>query len=201
MSDINELDNLIDKFKSESYSSKDAAEFDPQRTEKGPLLGMRSRTRASPLRFSKPERGERRFEPSACPDRIGTFATGERRETVILGLLASVITAGLGIAASTDYLVLIGGVSFLLFSFIMFMLMFSDIFHARKNPAAGGASAEPALLKRIEKLSDEIEILKIQKQAPFPAIYEPGGREIELERKIEELRNIIKSVAQSLGKQ
>ena len=119
----------------------------------------------------------------------------ENKETMLFGVLASLIAALGGILAGLDYLVWIGAVVFMLFSFMMFLALFGYYLNfRRKGPSEAG------LAERVDALSRKIEMLSGRAVSGGGAAYQSPGqeRERELEHRVEELRVLVKSLAKSV---
>ena len=146
-------------------------------------------------RFTRPYRAE--------PVRGGLSESGggpnviwsENKETMLFGVLASLIAALGGILAGIDYLVLIGAVVFMLFSFIMFLALFGYYLNFRRRGRSEGGLAE-----RVDALSRKVEMLSGRAASGGAASYQSAGqeKERELEHRVEELRVLVKSLAKSV---
>ena len=145
-------------------------------------------------RFTRPYRHE--------PTRSGVSESGgpnviwsENKETMLFGVLASLIAALGGILAGLDYLVWIGAVVFMLFSFMMFLALFGYYLNfRRKGPSDTG------LAERVDALSRKVEMLSGRAVSGAGASYQSQGqeKERELEHRVEELRVLVKSLAKSV---
>lgn len=118
----------------------------------------------------------------------------ENKETMLFGMLASLIASLGGILAGLDYLVLIGAVVFSLFSLVMFLALLRFSFSPRRRGAdtQGLAERVDALSKRVEMLSTRA----VSGSAPHQA--GSAGRDRELEQKVEELRVLVKSLSKAV---
>ena len=119
----------------------------------------------------------------------------ENKETMLFGVLTALIAALGGILAGLDYLVWIGAVVFMLFSFIMFLALFGYYLNFRRK-----GPSETGLAERVDALSRKIEMLSGRAVSGAGASYQAPGqeRERELEHRVEELRVLVKSLAKSV---
>lgn len=145
-------------------------------------------------RFSRPYRAETArggLSESGGPNVIWS----ENKETMLFGVLASLIAALGGVLAGIDYLVLIGAVVFMLFSFMMFMALFGYYLNFRRRGRSEGGLAE-----RVDALSRKVEMLSGRAvSGPAPSYPSAGQeKERELERRVEELRVLVKSLAKAV---
>lgn len=136
------------------------------------------------------------------PNRGGLSESGgpnviwsENKETMLFGVLASLIAALGGILAGLDYLVWIGAVVFMLFSFMMFLALFGYYLNFRRR-----GPSETGLAERVDVLSRKVEMLSGRAVSGGGASYQSPGqeRERELEHRVEELRVLVKSLAKAV---
>ena len=150
-----------------------------------------------PERFNRAFRGETQRElPDAPPH--GNPAWNENKEIMLFGALTALVALLGGILAGLDYLVLIGAVVFLLFSFMMLLHLFGHYLTSRR-----GITGNQGLAERVDALSRRIEMLStkaVSGAGPGYAGTHPD-RERELEHKVEELRVLVKTLAKSVERQ
>ena len=98
-----------------------------------------------------------------------------------------------GVLAGLDYLVLIGAVVFMMFAFMMLLALFGYYLNFRRV----GRPDKSGLAERLETLSRKVDSLGGVRSSGPAAQYQgaPSERERELERKVEELRVIVKTLA------
>jgi hypothetical protein len=191
MSGTEDLGRLLDRLKGEV----------------GPMPAE-SRAAAEPLsRQERPdperlraERGTRPYRPEMRnPERlpapsIGDTAWRENKETMLFGMLAALTAALGGLLAGLEYLVLTGTVLFGLFSLVTLLAVFN---HTRKSASGPDLAAMEARLDNLARKVEGISALR--------ALREPGGRlgpahDPELERRVDELHSLFKSLARSIGR-
>lgn len=184
MSDSKDLKDLLDRLKGE-VSSMPARQ--PER-EPGPAPAPRQE------RFARPYRAPEPREPRAPSGVSQNQAWSENKESILFGMLASLIAALGGILAGIDYLVLTGAVLFSLFSIVMLLLLF------RYGQGSGGRSGESqALADRIDALSRKVEMLSTRAvSGAGPSSSAGHGGDRELEQKVEELRVMVKSLSKAV---
>jgi len=119
----------------------------------------------------------------------------ENKEVMLFGMLTSLVAALGGVLSGLDYLVLIGAVVFMLFSFMMLLALFGQYLNSRRSAEAGGPLAD-----RVEALSRRVETLSSKAVFSGGSAYSEAGTpyERELERKVEELRVLVKSLSGSV---
>lgn len=119
----------------------------------------------------------------------------ENKEAMLFGMLTSLVAAFGGILSGLDYLVLIGAVVFMLFSFMLLLSLFGSYLNSRRSAEGSGIMEE-----RLETLSRKVEALNLKNGVPGKERYAAGddsyGR--ELDRKVEELRILVKSLAKAV---
>jgi hypothetical protein len=190
MSGTEDLKNLLDKLKDEvgflppepqrELPRYRAADF--QRPVPAPLPG----------RLQRPYRQEPEHKPHLSLG--GGMIWSENKEAMLFGMLASLVAALGGILSGLDYLVLIGAIVFMLFSFMMLLALFGQYLNFRRSAEAGGPLAD-----RVESLSRRVETLS-SKAVFSGGAYSEGGsqHERELEHKVEELRILVKSLSRAV---
>ncbi|HBE88619.1 MAG TPA: hypothetical protein DDW67_05700 [Elusimicrobia bacterium] len=125
----------------------------------------------------------------------GSLIWAENKETLIFGLLISVLASALGVIGSYPYLVLFGSVAFMLFAIASFLMLVGYYFNSRRRGAAESGSNE-----KIERLRRKIEALEMRPSSgpsSSPASMDQA-REKDLERKIEELRAIVRTLSKAV---
>ncbi|KAF0127002.1 MAG: hypothetical protein FD189_767 [Elusimicrobia bacterium] len=137
-------------------------------------------------------------EPAAgpAPEHHGSLIWAENKETLIFGLLISVLASALGVIGSYPYLVLFGSVAFMLFAVASFLMLVGYYFNSRRRGAPEFGANE-----KIERLRRKIEALEMRSpggQSFSAAPAQDGAREKELERRIEELRTIVISLSRAV---
>ncbi len=145
-------------------------------------------------RFTRPYRHDTVHE--VLNERSGhNVIWSENKETMLFGVLAALIAALGGVLAGIDYLVLIGSVVFMLFSFMMFLALFGYYLNFRRK-----GSSEGGLAERVDALSRKVEMLSGRAVSGAGASYQSPGqdRERELEHRVEELRVLVKGLAKSV---
>ncbi|MFA6434246.1 MAG: hypothetical protein WCW52_06075 [Elusimicrobiales bacterium] len=115
----------------------------------------------------------------------------ENKETMLFGMLASLIAMLGGSLAGLDYVILIGAVSFMLFSFIMCLTLFGYYLNFKKKNSEGGLLSE-----RVDQLSRRLEALSAKGfTVPSHGLPSAHGKDKELEHKVDELRTLVKALA------
>jgi len=191
MSGTDDLKELLNRLKEE------VGPLPPAAPPRGPERSQAPRPRPEALR-PRPERFSR---PDAHTDRGGDspyqsareLSWRENKEIILFGILSSLIAALGGVLAGLDYLVLTGAVIFSLFSALLLLSLFRQ---QRGSPEADATG----LQVRVDALARKIEALS-QSGATFQgggrAVGE-SGRELEMERKVEELRVLFKSLSKAV---
>lgn len=183
----------------ESVYGGTPAQVSPRR----PVPGTDARTPGSPARlsgserFSAPPRPEI-FRPGKAPA-AANLAWSENKETMLFGMLASLLTLLGGIAASLVWLVLIGAAFFVLFGAITAAVLFGYAGSFR-GAAGGGDYAE--ISARLDQLSRKVDGLVLRSgsgQGSDPGAFRGGSR--DLERKVEELRLLVRSLSKAVEEQ
>ncbi|OGS08373.1 MAG: hypothetical protein A2270_02805 [Elusimicrobia bacterium RIFOXYA12_FULL_51_18] len=197
----NELKGLLDRLKGEVRQSSGPSLPRPEefhdRFEGAPRAVKMPASGPYPGRSEKfPVSGRTEFQR---PERIqapagANIIWSENKETMLFGILASLVTIMCGILAGLDYIVLIGAVSFMLFSFITVLVLFSYCLNfKRKN------SEEGLLGERVDQLSRRLEALTVKGVSSQPrSLPEASVKDKELEQKVEELRMLMKSLAKAV---
>ncbi|HLD30221.1 MAG TPA: hypothetical protein VJC03_07750 [bacterium] len=194
----NELKGLLDRLKGEVRQSSGSGLPRPEefhdRFEDAPRAANMTMPVPQAVRKEKfPVSGRPEFQR---PERIqapagANLIWSENKETMLFGILASLVTIMCGILAGLDYIVLIGAVSFMLFSFMTVLVLFSYYLNfKRKN------SEEGLLGEKVDQLSRRLEALTVR-GVSSQSHGLPGApvKDKELEQKVEELRMLVKSLA------
>jgi len=197
MSGTDDLKNLLSRLKDEvgPIPPEPAPQAAPARQQY-----QREAPRPQPQGGIKPERFNRAYRPETprpgLPESSGPNTIwSENKETMLFGILASLIAALGGILAGIDYLVLIGAVVFMLFSFIMCLTLFGYYLNFRRR-----APSESGLAERVDALSRKVETLSGKAVSGGGGGYQSPGqeRERELEHSVDELRVLVKSLAKAV---
>jgi len=122
----------------------------------------------------------------------------ENKETTLFGMLTGLIAALGGVLAGLDYLVLIGGVVFMLFSFMLLLSLFGYYLNFRRR-----APDSHGLAERVDALSRKVEMLSSMAASGGARAYQAASpeKERELEHKVEELRVLVKTLARAVDQQ
>lgn len=126
----------------------------------------------------------------------GSLIWAENKETLIFGLLISVLASALGVIGGYPYLVLFGSVAFMLFAIASFLMLVGYYFNSRRRGATDFSATD-----KIERLRRKIEALEMRSpggQSFSSAPAQDGARDKELERKIEELRAIVRTLSKAV---
>ncbi|MDA8243768.1 MAG: hypothetical protein M0025_06565 [Elusimicrobia bacterium] len=193
MSGSEDLKDLLDRLKDEVGPLPE--EPAPAQRQAAPRPALQPRPAPAPERFFRARRPEPRPQPAAAP---ANPVWSENKEAMLFGLLTSLIAVFGGILSGLGYVVLIGAVAFLLFACLMALALYAYYLNFR-----GPAREDRGLAERLDALSRRVEALSSMAvsggssapDAPFPE------KERELERKVEELRVIVKTLARSAERQ
>ncbi len=186
-----DLKNLLDKLKIEVGPVSR-----PQPETEAPPAAARPYT--PPPAAARPDHYNRAFREQLPRPSAGTpqnTPLNENKESMLFGMLASLIATLGGVLAGYDYLVLIGAVVFALFSMVLLLALLRFSFnYKRPGPDAS------ALADRVDGLSRKVEMLSSRAAAGSGGTSASGGQgsERELERKVEELRTLVKSLAKAV---
>ncbi|MDA8244168.1 MAG: hypothetical protein M0025_08630 [Elusimicrobia bacterium] len=184
MSDSEDMKYLLDRLKSE---------VGPVREEGREPLPRPMPDRAAPQPapayegfrrpYRAPEQPERRPLPSGW---------SENKEMLLFGMLASLIAALGGILAGLGYVVAVGTASFGLFALVTAVALMKICLFRPGQPQEDSAlnARLDALSRRVEALSNRAVSVSSGHQAAAP--------DPELERKVEELRVLMKSLAKAV---
>lgn len=208
MSGSEDLKRLLDRLKDEVGPVPEP----PQRAEAAPRPDQAPRPARYPARQPAPEwevprqRPEQVFRPhrpEAQRDQgeqslPANLAWSENKETVLFGMLTSLIAVFGGILAGMDYLVLIGAVAFLLFSCVMLLFLFGYYLNFRLR-----SHGDRGLAERVDALSRKVETIGTMTASAGSRAYQACApdKERELEHKVEELRVLVKTLARAVDQQ
>jgi len=200
----NELKDLLDRLKGEVKSSPAPGPARDEEVRARPeekladFSGMGGAPRAARQeRPQVPARSEfSRFERNPVPSGANLIWS-ENKETMLFGVLASLVAILGGSLAGLDYVILIGAVSFLIFSFIVCLTLFGYYLNFRRKN-----SDEGFLSERVDQLSRKLEAMAVKGLAgPSQGGTLAHGRDKELEQKVDELRTLVKSLAKVVESQ
>ena len=196
MSGTDDLNKLLQQLKSE------VGPLPPE----VPAEQPRRAPRELPARETAPRplpRGEKSFRPRAdgrpmlSAPQGGNMVWSENKEAMLFGMLASLLLVMGGVLAGLDYLIIVGAVVFLLFSFMMLLALFGYYLNFRRSrqPEVSG------LAEKVDSLARKVEMLSGRAAAAPQERYAAPASEHErdLERRIEELRVIVKTLARGEG--
>lgn len=224
MSGSDDLKNLLDRLKSEvgplpelpprpqaPAPERSFRDDRFQREEKPAREERPIRTdRYQPRREEEPRQGAPRRDFMPHPHRPeaqrdlpavqspANLAWSENKETTLFGMLTGLIAALGGVLSGLDYLVLIGGVVFMLFSFMLLLSLFGYYLNFRRR-----APESHGLAERVDALSRKVEMLSSMAASGGARSYQAASpeRERELEHKVEELRVLVKTLARAVDQQ
>lgn len=112
----------------------------------------------------------------------------ENKETLLFAMLASIIVLLIGIFSEREYISMVGGVSFMLFSLVSFMAFFRYIMFA-----SYAQRKDDDLIYKISELERKVSTMS------NPSSFD--DRKVkELEDKVAELKAIVKTLSRGLGK-
>ncbi|OGR63589.1 MAG: hypothetical protein A2X31_05230 [Elusimicrobia bacterium GWB2_63_22] len=199
MSGTEDLKDLLDRLKGEVGPLPPPEEprtYAPPREEPRPLAAQpaeRPGERENGFsRFGRPHRPEAQRDPAQGSG--VNLVWSENKETMLFGVLASLIISLGGVLSGLEYLVLIGAVFFILFSLVMFLALFGYYLNFRRR-----AVPDPALAARLEALTRKVEALGARSPGAGPSLSSSGPeKERELEHKVEELRVLVKSLSRAV---
>lgn len=195
MSGTEDLDNLLSRLK------KEVGPLPPELPQD--VLRQRDMVARLHLPAARSERFLRQARPEAQRESqrgspAVTSAWSENKEIMLFGALTSLIAILGGVLSGIDYLVLIGAVVFMLFSFMLLLYLFGHYLNSRRS-----GQEEPGLAERVDALSRKIEMLSSKAVSGPGAAYSHSvpEKERELEHKVEELRVLVKTLAKSVEQQ
>jgi hypothetical protein len=202
MSGTEDLKNLLDRLKDEVGPLPEP----PQRREAPPRSEVPA-ARALPADGQAPRRPDyfpRSYRAEAPRDQAPgrgqpNLVWSENKETILFGMLTALIAAFGGILSGLDYLVLIGGVVFMLFSFMMLLTLFGYYLNSRRK---SGVPEGQGLAEKVEALSRRVESLSSMAASGGGMGYSPSQeKERELEHKVDELRVLVKTLSRAVEQQ
>lgn len=190
MSGTDDLKDLLDRLKSEVGPLPPEEELRPRAAQQQERRPERAEIFT---RFQRPHRPEAQREPSSGGG--ANLVWSENKETMLFGVLASLIITLGGVLAGLEYLVLIGAAFFMLFSLLMFLALFGYYLNFRRKAAPGQDMAE-----RLDALSRKVEALGARAPQAGPSLPSSGNeRDRDLEHKVEELRVLVKSLSRAVN--
>lgn len=190
MSDSEDLRKMLEKLKSEV----------------GPLPAAPERL-AAPRRPDVPaarpplrEGMHRAYAPQEVPDRQNEKASvsswSENKEAMLFGMLSALAATAVGALQVIPYLVLAGTIVFCVFSLVAAVALLRVSLVSRNRSSS---EAEHALAERLDALSRRVEMLSSRAAAEgLPSRGAAQAGEPELERKLEELRVVVKSLSKAI---
>ncbi|HOW88774.1 MAG TPA: hypothetical protein PL037_00720 [Elusimicrobiales bacterium] len=205
MKNDNEIRELLDRLRGELRSSQDAVQAPAAQPAAGQPQAAPPRERPERRPAAAPfARAARREPPAFRKTELGGYdaprpASGddaiwiENKEAMLLGVLASLAAALGGALSGLGYLAVAGTASFLLFSCAMALALFGRYLNFREGPSAESRNA------RLEQLALKLDSLE-EKLASVRASAEISARpaDAELERKVEELRKVVRSLSRAV---
>lgn len=191
MSGTKDLKDLLDRLKSEVVPVRE----EPR--DSGFPAAPQPARRFQAYRDREPaQRAYRTPEPrTEAPAERTDHAFSENKETMLFGMLAGLVAALGGVLAGLEYLVLAGSVIFSVFALLLAALLLRVSVLARRR----GQDA-PGLTERVDALSRRVETLssRAASHAAPESAQAAGPRDRDLEQKVEELRTLVKGLAQAL---
>ncbi|OGR44975.1 MAG: hypothetical protein A2X35_06155 [Elusimicrobia bacterium GWA2_61_42] len=195
MSGTGDLKNLLDRLKEEVGTLPEEL---PRQERPAARMPATAQPAERPVeRFMRAHKPEAQREPLPLPGG-GNIVWSENKEAMLFGMLAALIAALGGVLSGLDYLVLIGAVVFLLFSFMMLLSLFGYYLNfRRRGPERSG------LAERVDALSKKVEMLSTMTASGGGQAYQSAmpERERELEHKVEELRVLVKTLSRAVDQQ
>lgn len=174
----NKLENLLNDLKKESLSE----DFDLRESE--------NKTEEN-LSYNKPSPAK--FDFNIKTDNAGSskfnVAWSENKETLLFSVLASIIVIIIGLISSYEYITVIGSVSFMLFSVLVFITFFRYVLIAYQK-----SKIPEDIINRISALEKKMEYLS-QKETGLSS-----GRTKDMENEIREIKSVLKTVLSSFKK-
>ncbi|MEW6013494.1 MAG: hypothetical protein AB1602_08865 [Elusimicrobiota bacterium] len=174
----NKLENLLNDLKKESITE----ELDFKETE--------NKTEEN-FFYDKPS--PPRFDFNIKTDNIASpkfnVIWSENKETLLFSLLASIIVIVVGLISSYEYLAVIGSVSFMLFSVLVFITFFRYVLVAYQK-----SKVPEDIINRINVIEKKIDYIS-KKETGLGL-----GRSKDLENEVQEIKSVLKTVLGSLKK-
>ncbi|OGS10683.1 MAG: hypothetical protein A2234_04755 [Elusimicrobia bacterium RIFOXYA2_FULL_58_8] len=192
MSGTDDLKTLLDRLKDEVGQMPVARTPLPAAPQQAPERP--AAYRPQPERFARPGANGARGEDSPHLS-SQDLSWRENKEIILFGMLSSLIGALGGVLAGFEYVILTCTVLFSLFSLMLLFMLLGHHFGFMRRDAASASLAE-----RVDVLSRKIEALSLKGPSSAGTGHLAGetGREFELERKVEELRVLFKSLSKAL---
>lgn len=197
MSDSKELKDLLERLRKEAGPAPARApqaapvpgpEARPQAAQPAPARRNAAPAfRAWPQEPARHRHGDNDFRAAESKS-----TWGENREAFLFGLFSSLLVALGGALSGFEYMALVGCCCFAVFAAVMALALYG---HSR---GASVPAASNGLAERVEALSHKVEALA-GKAAPAAVqqAAQPDSR--ELEKKVEELRVMVRSLAKVVG--
>lgn len=190
MSGTKDLRDLLNRIRSEVPPQ------DPESPLPDKGLGPQPARPAAPpqRRFETTYRAHAPQEPDGPGnERRPNHAWSENKEIMLFGMLSSLIAALGGILAGLDYLVMTGTVLFGIFSLVTCV----TLLRSGAVPMRSGHE-ERKLVERVDALSKRMETLS-SRAVSGGVRNVAAAADPELERKVEELRTMVKSLRKAAG--
>lgn len=169
----NKLENLLNELKSETFSIPDVDDnFHNELHEKTIKNYVGNNT-------FKPEHYEPKFN----------VIWSENKETLLFSLLISVVVIIIGLISNYIYITFAGILSFLLFSVLVFITFFNYVLVSKQR-----SQLPSSIIDKISTIESKLDFL-----------YKKGGsfssneKYSELEEKVEELKNIVRTIVGNIG--
>lgn len=202
MSDTKDLKYLLDRLKGEMGSLPRERE-EPLGAEPPHVAAPPPRRREGVYRPYGPPMREgmyRAYAPQEIPDRQKEKASvsswSENKETMLFGMLSALAATAVGALQVIPYLVLAGTIVFCVFSLVAAVALLRVSLVSRNRSSS---EAEHALAERLDALSRRVEMLSSKAAAEgLPSRGAAQAGEPELERKLEELRVVVKSLSKAI---
>ncbi|MDA8130057.1 MAG: hypothetical protein M0011_00990 [Elusimicrobia bacterium] len=184
MSDTEDMKYLLDRLKSEVGPVREEHQAPASRAfpEKAPQP-QEQRYEGFRRAYRAPEQPDRRPLPSGW---------SENKEILLFGMLASLIATLGGILAGLGYVVAVGAASFGIFSLVTAASLLKVCLFR-----PGPAQDESALNSRLDAISRRVEALS-NRAVSVSGAHPAAAHDPELERKVEELRVLMKSLAKAV---
>jgi hypothetical protein len=129
-------------------------------------------------------------------ERTSVSAWAENREAILFGMLSALAATVVGALQGIHYLVLAGTVVFCVFALVAAAALLRVCLVSRSRPSS---EAEHVLADRLDALSRRVEMLSSKAAAEgLPSRASAQAGEPELERKLEELRVVVRSLSKAI---
>lgn len=200
MSGTDDLKYLLERLKSEAGPAA-GPELPPEpafRLRPGAPAGARlsEPVQAGPAEPARPAQPARPESPGPGRPAAANLVWSENKETMLFGMLVSAAVLLGGIAASLGWLVIVGAVSFALFSAATAAALFG---YARNLRGAADGDDRAEMSARLEQLSRKVDGLLLRGGASQPSAFgESRSGNRDLERKVEELRMLVRTLAKAV---